>query len=366
MSEQQFTNNALTTLGSALGSTATTVTLAAGSGALFPTLEPGQFFLGTLWSAGSSTQVPNEIVTATARTGDTVTIVRAQEGTTAQAWAVGDNFQLLVTAGTLSEFAQQGDVQAQVGNWAQDTGAVNAGAVTLTPAPATMTGLKGAPVRVLKTGTNTAAYSLNVNGLGATAVQFQGEPLIAGDLIAGLWFEVIYDGVVFQLQNPPGVPVGGPPTGGAGGDLSGSYPNPVIASNAVTNAKAAQMAAGTVKANPTGATANAEDVPFPTFLGNLGFAATFGATGNLQLPISAGVIACLQWGPYSIGADGGTDPVTFSPAFAAEPVTWVNVNNAASEMIGTTSVTAAGMTVLGGSLDPDGRTGTWFALGPLT
>ena len=97
-----FTNNAATGLVSPITSSATTLTVNGGSGSLFPNPTGGNYFMITLISSGSGNM---EIVQCTARSGDTFTIVRAQEGTTAQSFAVGDSVQLRITAGSLQTFA---------------------------------------------------------------------------------------------------------------------------------------------------------------------------------------------------------------------------------------------------------------------
>jgi len=94
-----FTNNAATGMVYPISSSATTLIVNGGSGSLFPAPTGGNYFMLTLISQLTGNM---EIVQCTARSGDTFTIVRAQEGTTAQAFAIGDGVQLRITAGSLS------------------------------------------------------------------------------------------------------------------------------------------------------------------------------------------------------------------------------------------------------------------------
>jgi hypothetical protein len=101
----QFKNQASTTLASTISSSATSISVAAGTGALFPTISNGQYFKITLNPASGSTPA-SEIMHVTAVSTDTFTVVRAQEGTTAQNWSSGSLVQNLITAGTTNSFGQ--------------------------------------------------------------------------------------------------------------------------------------------------------------------------------------------------------------------------------------------------------------------
>ncbi len=100
-----FTNDASSTLAAAITSTATSLTLVTGGGASFPSPAAGQYFVATLISQSN----PNtyEIIQVTARSTDTLTIVRGQEGTTALSWNIGDFCNHQITAGSLNIFSAE-------------------------------------------------------------------------------------------------------------------------------------------------------------------------------------------------------------------------------------------------------------------
>jgi len=92
---QLFSNNVDTQLSAPLTDVATSATLADGSGLNTPT--GGDYELLTLIDGTTV-----EVVRMTARSGNTITITRAQEGTTAVAWGTGARVFAGVTAGTMA------------------------------------------------------------------------------------------------------------------------------------------------------------------------------------------------------------------------------------------------------------------------
>ena len=102
-------NNATSTLASAITDTDTTVVLATSDGASFPSPTGDEWFPLTLQNSSSM-----EIVRVTARSGDSLQVVRAQEGTTAQAFSVGDSAKLRFTEAVHSSYGQAADIALAV------------------------------------------------------------------------------------------------------------------------------------------------------------------------------------------------------------------------------------------------------------
>lgn len=107
-----FTNNASATLASSISTSATAITVSTGMGAMFPNITAGTFFMATLTDSSNNL----EIVKVTGRTSDVLTVVRAQEGTTARAYAASDKIELRISASVLTGFAQLDGPQTFTGD----------------------------------------------------------------------------------------------------------------------------------------------------------------------------------------------------------------------------------------------------------
>lgn len=96
---QKFVNNFATTLAATLQAGDTTMTLASAAG--LPALGAGDHVLLTLFKRSGAQELDREIVKVTAISGNTLTVQRAQEGTTAYAAAAGTMVEARLTAGAL-------------------------------------------------------------------------------------------------------------------------------------------------------------------------------------------------------------------------------------------------------------------------
>ena len=130
------------------------------------------------------------------------------------------------------------EVMAAIARYREDTDGVNtsSGTDTITLASSrTMTAYAQGDMYTFKAGgTNTGATTLNVDGLGAKDVQFNGAACTGGEIITDLMYTVVYDGTQFQLMN------------------AASYPAIDIETLEVTNIKAKDGTASASIADSTG------------------------------------------------------------------------------------------------------------------
>jgi hypothetical protein len=103
---QLFSNNAVSLLKTGISASDTLLTVLAGQGALFPSPTDNEFFVVTLEDQAATQQ---EILHVFARNGDTFTIARGREGTSARSWTASAGNDTLVdhrvTADTLARLA---------------------------------------------------------------------------------------------------------------------------------------------------------------------------------------------------------------------------------------------------------------------
>ncbi len=123
-----------------------------------------------------------------------------------------------------------GGIQAGTLIYAADGGGTDAYAITLNPVPAAY--VAGMVINFKANTANTTGATLNVNGLGAKAILKEHDQVLAtGDIEAGQFVTVIYDGTQWQMQsqlgqapsNPYAVLQDGSPIYGADGGSTDTY-----------------------------------------------------------------------------------------------------------------------------------------------
>ena len=218
MTVQLFANNAKTTLASPINATQTTITVAPGTGSLFPNPSSGQAFKVTLVSATSSTVF--EICLCTARSNDTLTVVRAQEGTTGTPFLINDIVGNFDTAEVMTDLVQSVQLQNQYYQYAVAGGTANALTATL---PSTLTTIPDGMYLTVSAGyANTGASTLQLT-LGSTVlsaypiVKGNNQTLVSGDIAgAGYPLQLNWSSAynAFVMANPAtGIFISTVPTG---------------------------------------------------------------------------------------------------------------------------------------------------------
>jgi hypothetical protein len=99
-------NNAYSTLAATITSSDTTINVAVGTGVRFPSIAggSGDFFLATLIDTSNNL----EVVKVTARSTDSLTVIRGQDGTTARGYASTSRIELRPTQGLFDDKLSKG------------------------------------------------------------------------------------------------------------------------------------------------------------------------------------------------------------------------------------------------------------------
>lgn len=216
-----FANDASTTLQSGISAGATSVTLAAGTGSLFPNPSAGQAFYLTFLDA--STQQTKEIVLVLSRTGDTLSIVRGQQNTLARTWNAGDLAAQLVTAGDMAgniqpDQLQESEFTVAAGAGANSITATLSSGLTALPPVMQFTVIAAAP----NTGDVTLTLTLGLTLLASHQVlKFGGSQLNPGDIPSvGFPIELTWVSTLgYYIMTNPASSSAGSIAGGAANDV---------------------------------------------------------------------------------------------------------------------------------------------------
>lgn len=101
-------NNAFSTLATGITTSDTGIVVASGS--QFPAITAGEYFYATLVSQAGTT----EIIKVTARVGNSMTVVRAQDGSTAASFQAGTLVEMRVNAASMTDLVDEHDQASEI------------------------------------------------------------------------------------------------------------------------------------------------------------------------------------------------------------------------------------------------------------
>lgn len=112
----------------------------------------------------------------------------------------GYNHTNVATATARGEYARVDELQD--GDHVSATPGGTGDVITLTLVPAITAYVAGMRVHFVAGANNTGAVTINVNAVGAVAIERLGNALASGDIVSGDVIDLIYDGTAFQLMSP--------------------------------------------------------------------------------------------------------------------------------------------------------------------
>lgn len=159
-------------------------------------LPQAPFVSGTVISSTAVNSDFSDIATALtqslAKDGQTVPTANLPMGTYRHT-GVGN-------ASARDQYGAVGQVQDGSFVWCGTAGGT-ADALTLTPSPAITTYTTGQKFRFkASSSANTGAATVAISGLTTRAIQLNDAALVAGDIAANKYYEILYDGTAFQIQ----------------------------------------------------------------------------------------------------------------------------------------------------------------------
>lgn len=161
-------NNAKSTLAAAIGALDTTLTVTSGTENLFPSPTSGDYFYVTL---EDSTKTVREIVKCTSRSGVTLTIVRAQDGTLGNIFAIGSTVEMRVNKAALTDTVA-GAVSAAAAAAASASAAATSATNAASSASAASTSASTASTQASNAATSATAAAGSATAAAASYLSF--------------------------------------------------------------------------------------------------------------------------------------------------------------------------------------------------